>query len=89
MARLDLQNAEMAVMGSRPLSADVYFELGMMYSSGRSVPTDFIAAHKWFNLAAMNGSEEAKFHRAEVAEELTKAEMAKALKQARRWMATN
>lgn len=30
---------------------EVLFELGMMYSTGRIVPMDFIVAHKFFNLA--------------------------------------
>ena len=45
-----------------------------------------VSAHKWFNLAAMSGSEEAKEYRTEIASEMTAAEKAKALKSARNYM---
>ena len=41
--------------------ADALYDLGMAYSTGSGgVDVDLIEAHKWFNLAALNGSEEAK-----------------------------
>ena len=40
-------------------TGEVFYELGMMYASGRSVPTDLVSAHKWFNLAAMRGNGDA------------------------------
>ena len=36
-----------------------FFELGMMYTLGSSVPVDYVSAHKWFNLAAMAGNQDA------------------------------
>ena len=46
--------------GLRSMRAEnVFYELGMMYASGRSVPADLVSAHKWFNLAAMKGNAEA------------------------------
>jgi TPR repeat protein len=47
---------------------------------------DLISAHKWFNLAAMRGSAAAKRYRVEIASEMTKAEIARAQKQAREWL---
>ena len=58
----------------------------MMYSCGRDVEVNLVSAHKWFNLAVMSGSEEAKEYRTEIALEMTTAEKAKALKSARKYM---
>ncbi|MFL4998787.1 MAG: hypothetical protein ACJ8DY_00190, partial [Xanthobacteraceae bacterium] len=67
-------------------SADVFFELAMMYSTGRSVPTDFVTAHKWFNIAAMRGNREAIRHRREIAAEMSEADIAAAQRAARDWL---
>jgi uncharacterized protein len=67
---------------------DAYYELGMVYSTGTSgVDVDLIEAHKWFNLAAMAGSEEAQSYRAEIAEDMTAREIAEAQRAARAWIA--
>ncbi len=34
-------------------NGDALFDLGMLYSTGRGGMVDLIAAHKWFNLAAL------------------------------------
>ena len=60
-----------------------------MYSAGRDVELDLIAAHKWFNLAALRGNEEAKVYRMEVARDLSRAEVAKAQRMARHWLAAH
>ncbi len=36
-------------------NGDVLFDLGMIYSTGRSGLIDLVAAHKWFTLAALKG----------------------------------
>lgn len=51
------------------------------------MPIDLIEAHKWFNLAALGGSEEGQAMRAEIAEEMTAREIAEAQRQARAWIA--
>ena len=89
MARLEMVSADLATIGGRPLSTDVFFELGVMYSSGRDVEIDLVSAHKWFNLAAMGGNEAAKSYRAEIANEMPKADQAKALRAARSWKSLN
>ena len=67
---------------------DALFELGVTYSTGRGgVPVDLIEAHKWFNLAALNGSLEAQECRADIAEEMSAREIAEAQRQARAWLA--
>ena len=62
------------------------FQLGMMYSTGGSNSADMIAAHKWFNIAAMRGNAEAARLRREIAEEMSEAEIAAAQREARAWV---
>jgi TPR repeat protein len=62
------------------------FELGMMHASGRSGPADLVAAHKWFNLAAMQGHAEAARMRLEISAEMSSAEIAAAQRAAREWL---
>jgi hypothetical protein len=57
-----------------------------MYSAGRDVPVDFIAAHKWFNLAAMRGNMEAIRLRREIADQMSGQEIAQAQRAARAWL---
>ncbi|RYD55481.1 MAG: hypothetical protein EOP60_06135 [Sphingomonadales bacterium] len=63
------------------------YDLGMVYSSGaEGIDVDLIEAHKWFNLAAMSGSERAQECRAEIAEDMTAREIIEAQKAARAWL---
>jgi hypothetical protein len=90
MARIEL--AEVAQAGAaapNAMSAEVMFELGMMHCIGREVPQDFVAAHKWFNLAAMKGSDAAKEYRCEISREMTPVQIAEAQRQARNWLTLN
>lgn len=67
--------------------AHALYDLGICYSTGTSgVAIDLIAAHKWFNLAAVSGSEAAQHCRTEVAEDMTAREIAEAQRQARAWL---
>ncbi|WP_294262463.1 hypothetical protein [uncultured Sphingomonas sp.] len=69
--------------------ADALYDLGMVYASGaQGAVVDLIEAHKWFNLAAMSGSSAAQACRAEVADEMSAAEIAAAQKAARAWLQT-
>ncbi len=61
-------------------------ELGMLYASGRQVARDLVAAHMWFNIAALSGDREAAVRRQELAGEMSKDEIAQALAWARAWM---
>ncbi len=72
MGRYELPELEMAVAGAAPMGGEALFALGMMYSSGNSVPVDLVSAHKWFNLAAMNGYADAARLRREIAAEMTR-----------------
>ena len=64
-------------------TADDMFALGMKYCIGHDVSQNLVAAHKWFNLAALKGSESAKQYRCEISAEMTAAEIADAQRQAR------
>ena len=67
--------------------ADALYELGVVYSTGtHGVEVDLIEAHKWFNLAALNGSDRGQTCRAEIADEMTAREIAEAQRQARAWL---
>ena len=69
-------------------NVDALFDLGIAYSmGGEGVEVDLIAAHKWFNLAALNGSTRGQECRADIAGEMSAREIAEAQKQARAWLA--
>jgi TPR repeat protein len=86
MARFELSECHHAVLGEGPVNASTLFELGMMYSVGRSVPVDYVTAHKWFNLSAMQGNSDAARLRQEVAEQMSSLEIATAQRAARAWL---
>jgi uncharacterized protein len=88
MARFELGDINAATLGDAPV-ADSFFELGMMYSVGRSVPVDYVTAHKWFNIAAMRGNHEAIRLRREIADQMSEAEIASAQRAARAWLKAN
>ena len=67
-------------------SGDVLFDLGMMFSTGRGGAVDLIAAHKWFNLAALKGRVDTIALRREIAELMSDVEIAMAQREARAWM---
>jgi hypothetical protein len=86
MARFEILDVESAALGMVNPGADMFYELGMMYSTGRSVPTDLVSAHKWFNIAAMRGNAEAIRLRREVADDMSESEIAAAQRAARDWL---
>ena len=85
MARIDFEGSELNGIG-QDATGDVFFQLGLSHAIGSDGEPDMIAAHKWFNLAAMKGCHEAAAHRQELACEMSMAEIAKAQRQAREWM---
>jgi hypothetical protein len=86
MARADAFTIDMTGNGVAAGGPDAFYELGLMYATGRQVALDLIEAHKWFNLAALRGNSEAKRYRAEIASELSKAEIAEAQRLARQYL---
>lgn len=85
MARFEMPEAGFGAMGATA-QADILFELGMMYATGRDCETDVVAAHKWFNIAAIKGSVRAAELRSELSGAMSKVEIARALREAREWM---
>ena len=85
MARFEMLEDGFGAMGATA-QADILFELGMMYATGRDCETDVIAAHKWFNIAAIKGSLRAAELRSELSATMSKVEIATALREAREWM---
>ena len=64
------------------------YDLGIAYSTGsHGAEYDLVEAHKWFNLAASRGHEEAATCRADVSDEMTAREIAEAQRRARQWLA--
>lgn len=67
--------------------AEALYELGVAYSTGTAgIDVDLIEAHKWFNLAALNGSSRGQECRAEIADEMSAREIAEAQRGARAWL---
>lgn len=70
--------------------SDALLDLGFAYSTGASgYPFDLVSAHKWFNLAALAGSSHAQHCRADIADQMSRFEIAEAQRQARMWLAGN
>jgi TPR repeat protein len=86
MARFEVLDVDAGALGHTSVTADMFFDLGMMYSTGRSVPADLVTAHKWFNIAASRGNTDAARLRREIAEEMSDDEIATAQRAARDWL---
>jgi TPR repeat protein len=86
MARFEIADCSHAAIGESPGGAETFYELGMMYSVGRSVPIDYVTAHKWFNLAALKGNRDAVRLRREIADQMSESEIAAAQRAARDWL---
>jgi uncharacterized protein len=68
---------------------DLLFERGLYWASGRSGVVNLVAAHKWFNLAALKGRIDAIDMRREIAELMSEMEIATAQREARAWITTH
>lgn len=82
MARFDTFGAD----AGSATQVDMLFELGLMHATGRDCEVDLVAAHKWFNIAAIRGSQRAAQMRAELSATMAKPDIARALREAREWM---
>lgn len=85
MARYEINEANFSDMAATG-NAEVLFELGLMYATGRNGEVDTIAAHKWFNLAVYRGLASAKVNREEIASEMSSDEIRQAQREARDWI---
>ncbi len=80
-----------ALDAAEPLMSDIeMYRLGLEASTGGDDGDfDLVTAHKWFNLAAMQGNLEARAYRAELANEMTSEEIAEAQRLAREYLSTH
>jgi uncharacterized protein len=85
MARMEKSTADFAPLGAMP-EGDTLFRLGMQYARDTGTSDARIAAHKWFNIAAMHGNADAARLRREIAEDMTAVEIAVAQRAARDWV---
>ncbi len=77
---------ELAVSAAEPTNAEECFDLGMIFSAGAGVAVDMVAAHQWFNIAAMRGHKDAARLRREIAEQMSDPEIGQAQRAARDWL---
>lgn len=78
-----------ATRAAEPAGAEDCFGLAMIYSAGAGVTVDLVQAHKWFNIAAMRGHQDAARLRREIAEQMSDAEIGCAQRAARDWLKTH
>ena len=86
MACIDQDSLTQYEQDAKGGRADALYNLGLAYSTGQDVAPDFVVAHKWFNLAASRGVEDAKRWRNQIAEEMNPGQIAQAQKLAREWL---
>ena len=79
-------NQEFDTLSPATATADALLAMGMKYCIGHGVAADNVEAHKWFNIAAIKGSEKAKSYRLELAREMSANEIAEAQRQARSFL---
>lgn len=79
----DTVEPEISMLSAATASADACLALGMKYCIGHGVVANNIEAHKWFNIAAMKGSDKARSYRLELAREMSCSEVAEAQRLAR------
>jgi uncharacterized protein len=89
MALLDISMEQAIQRADVEQTGEALYDLGILYSTGQGVDMDYVEAHKWFNLAALRGVNEARDWRAEIAREMSMDDIAEAQRQARAWLATH
>ena len=88
MAHMEFSESDANAVAAMAAS-DNLFELGLVYATGRDGDKDLVSAHKWFNIAAARGCSRAKARREEIAVDMSKAQIAKAQREAREWITTH
>jgi hypothetical protein len=86
MAFTDIEIAEAHEAVRASGDCENLYKLGLIYSTGQGEGMDLVQAHMWFNLAAVRGSEAAKECRRELADQMSKDEVAEAQRRAREWL---
>lgn len=88
----EIEDALVATCLASAANGDIsaYYDLGVAFSTGsHGASCDLIEAHKWFNLAAVAGHEEATLCRADISDEMTAKEIAEAQRRAREWLSAS
>ncbi|MFN3312186.1 MAG: hypothetical protein ACK46Q_01800 [Hyphomonas sp.] len=85
MAYSDTPMEPATLLGAHSHPDDLY-RAGLAYATGTGTDLNLVEAHKWFNLAAVRGHEDARAQRQEMADLLTTDEVKIALQSARDWM---
>jgi uncharacterized protein len=88
MARMDVLSRQMPEISGQGEQSNAFYELGLSYCTGRDGAVDLIQAHKWFSIAAVRGSDDAKRYKSELANDMSKAEIMRAQRLAREWLAS-
>jgi len=71
-------------------NAKAQYSLGLMYFNGQGgVPQDYVIAHMYCNLAAMNGDKDAIVNRGIVEKKMTPTQIAESQRKARGWKRTH
>jgi hypothetical protein len=86
MACIDYHALTQFESDARAGRSEALYNLGLAYSTGQGVSVDYVAAHKWFNLAAMRGIEDARSWRSQLAREMSAGQIAEAQRLAREWL---
>ena len=86
VACIDIDSLAQYEQDAKAGRAEALYNLGLAYSTGQGVGVDMVAAHKWFNLAALRGVEAAKGWRNQLAGEMSTGQIAEAQKLAREWL---
>jgi len=86
MACVDIDALTQFESEARNGRIEALYNLGLAYSTGQGVRVDYVAAHKWFNLAAMKGLDEARAWRAQLSHEMSAPQIAEAQRLAREWL---
>lgn len=80
-----LQQYESAAVAG---GVEAQYELGLLYSTGgQGLPTDYVVAHMWLNIASAKGNAAARRLRAELAGDMSRDQIAEAQRRAREWLA--
>ncbi|MBA2127170.1 sel1 repeat family protein [Hyphomicrobium methylovorum] len=85
---MDMSAREVVEFAAQGGQHDALFEMGLSCCTGRDGSIDLVQAHKWFNISAMRGNDDAKRYRFEVAQDMSKAEIIRAQRLAREWLST-
>ena len=88
MAFTDVETAQAHEAVSSDTTGEDLCKLGILYSTGQGGEIDYVEAHKWFNLAALMGSEPAKYYRQEISDQMSMGQVAAAQRAAREWLST-